>query len=252
MVRAAGLASALSQAGVFAAMDDRFNTIAGWVLGGGIVLLGGTLVAGEMFKSERPETMGYPIAGVQEEGEGGEAEQPIAHFLQTADAARGEAVFRKCAACHTVNSGGPNGVGPNLFGTMGATVAHVAGFAYSDALRSKGGTWDWDTMSQWIRSPREFAPGTKMTFAGISDPQDRANLLAYLNSQGGNLTVPPPPAAPEASPAENAAEAADAPAAGDMAAPQPTPDGAVRDQRNTGGDAATDVAGREGQEKGGH
>ena len=235
-------------------MDGRFNTIAGWVLGCGIVLLGASLVTGEVFKAERPETMGYPIQGVVEEGaEGGaEAEQPIAHYLQTADAAAGEGQFRKCAACHTINQGGAAGLGPNLFGVMGAPLARAAGFAYSDALRSKGGNWDWDQMSQWIRSPREFAPGTKMTFAGISDPQDRANLLAYLNSQGGNLTVPPPPAAPEASPAENAAEAADAPAAGDMAAPQPTPDGAVRDQRNTGGDAATDVAGREGQEKGGH
>ena len=79
-------------------MDGRFNTIAGWVLGAGIVLLGANLVTDEIFKAERPETMGYPIAGVEEEGEGGaEAEQPIAHYLQTADAARGEAVFRKCA-----------------------------------------------------------------------------------------------------------------------------------------------------------
>ena len=163
--------------GVFAAMDDRFNTIAGWVLGGGIVLLGATLVAGEMYKSERPDPMGYPIEGVQEEGAGGgEAEQPIAHFLQTADAARGEAVFRKCAACHTVNQGGPNGVGPNLYGSMGKAVAHVPSFNYSEALRGHGGTWDWETMSHWLHSPRQFAPGTKMTFAGLSDPQDRADL----------------------------------------------------------------------------
>src|SRR6185295_14689091 len=82
-------------------MDGRFNTIAGWVLGAGIVLLGATLVTGEMFKAERPETMGYPIPGVQEEGEGGAAaaELPIAHYLQTADAARGEAVFHRCQSC---------------------------------------------------------------------------------------------------------------------------------------------------------
>jgi cytochrome c len=232
-------------------MDGRFNTIAGWVLGAGIVLLGASLVTGEVFKSERPEKMGYPIEGVEEEGEGSaEAEQPIAHFLQTADAAAGEAQFRKCAACHTVNQGGANGLGPNLFGSMGRPVAQSAGFAYSDALRSKGGTWTWDAMSEWLRSPRAFAPGTKMTFAGLSDPQDRANLLAYLNSQGGSLTIPPPPAA--ATPAEQAAEQADQPAQGDMAAPQPEPDGAVRDQRSVGGEAATDVAGREGQEKNGH
>jgi cytochrome c len=233
-------------------MDGRFNTIAGWVLGAGIVLLGASLVTGEVFKAERPEKMGYPIAGVIEEGEGGagEAEQPIAHYLQTADAAAGEGQFRKCAACHTVNQGGANGLGPNLFGIMGQPLAARAGFAYSDALRGKGGNWDWDQMSQWIQSPRQFAPGTKMTFAGISDPQDRANLLAYLNAQGSNLPLPAAPAAAE-SPAEAAAKAADMPAQGDMGAPQPD-DINVRDGRNTGGDAATDTSGRAEQEKGGH
>lgn len=176
-------------------MDDRFNTIAGWVLGGGIVLLGASLVSGEFFSNERPETMGYPIAGVVQESEGeGAPEAPIATFLQTADAGRGERVFAKCAACHSINQGGANGVGPNLWATMGVAVAHVAGFSYSDALRGKGGNWDWDTMSEWLRSPRTFAPGTKMTFAGLSDPQDRADLMVYLNAQGSALALPAAPA----------------------------------------------------------
>ena len=189
-------------------MHDRKNTIAGWVLGAGIVALGASLVTGEVFKGERPEEMGYPIEGVEVEGEGEAAEQPIAFFLASADAAAGEQVFKKCAACHTVNQGGPNGLGPNLFGTMGKPVAHVAGFAYSDALKSHGGTWDWETMSQWLKSPRQFAPGTKMTFAGLSKPEDRANLMAYLNSMSGSpIPVPPPPAVD--TPAEVAAEEAD-------------------------------------------
>jgi cytochrome c len=175
-------------------MNDRFNTIAGWVLGGGIVLLGATLVTGEIFKDERPETMGYPIAGVEEEGEGGgEAEQPIAALLATADVGRGEAQFKKCAACHTITPGGPGGVGPNIHGIMGQPVA-ARGFAYSDALKSKGGTWTWEAMNEWIRSPRAFAPGTKMTFAGIADGQDRADLLLYMNAQGSNLPLPAAPA----------------------------------------------------------
>lgn len=200
-------------------MDDRTNTIAGWVLGAGIVALGASIVTGEIFGSERPEKMGYPIEGVEVEGEGGEAEQPIAFFLASGDAAAGEQVFKKCAACHTVNQGGANGIGPNLWGTMGKPVAHVAGFAYSDALKSHGGTWDWETMSAWLKSPRSFAPGTKMTFAGLSDPQDRANLMLYLNSQGSNIPVPPPPAVD--TPAEAAAEAADAPAEPGKAVDQP-------------------------------
>src|SRR3546814_8361221 len=101
-------------------------------------------------------------------------------FLASADEAAGEQVFKKCAACHIANQGGPNGLGPNLLGTMGKPVAHVAGFAYSDALKSHGGTWDWETMSQWLKSPRDFAPGTKMTFAGLSKPEDRADRKSVV------------------------------------------------------------------------
>ena len=89
-------------------MDDRFNTIAGWVLFAGIVALGSSIVAGEYFHSERPEKMGYPIAGVQEEGEGGAAaaEQPIEVYLATADPAKGQQTFNKCMACHNADKGG--------------------------------------------------------------------------------------------------------------------------------------------------
>jgi cytochrome c len=203
-------------------MDGRFNTIAGWVLGAGIVLLGAKLVTDEMFKAERPETPGYAITGVIEEGGHGAAaaEPPIAHFLQTADAARGGAVFRKCTACHNADQGGANGLGPNLFGTLGNTIAHRPDFAYSEPLRGHGGRWDWDTMSQWLHSPRTFAPGTRMTFAGLSDPQERADVMLFLNQHGGSLTIPPPPAA---APAQgNAAEgnaAAGNETAGNEAAP---------------------------------
>jgi cytochrome c len=201
-------------------MDGRFNTIAGWVLGAGIVLLGTTLVTHELFKAERPEPMGYPINGVQEEGaETAAAEPPIAHFLQTADAARGEAVFRKCGACHNADQGGANQLGPNLWGTVGNTIAHRPDFSYSEALRGHGGRWDWDTLGQWLKSPRNFAQGTKMTFAGLSDPQERADVLLFLNQHGGTLTLPPPPAeAPAAGAAGNSSEGANAAAGNDSAA----------------------------------
>lgn len=219
-------------------MDDRSNTIAGWVLGAGIVFLGAWLVTGEMFESHRPEKMGYPIAGVVEDDDtkGGAAEQPIAFYLQTADVTRGEAQFRRCQTCHTVDQGGAPLQGPNLWGRMGAAIAGVAGYNYSEALRAKASeTWTWENMSAWIESPRDYAPGTRMGYAGMGDPQDRADLLVFLNSKGGNLQLPPPPAAGAApapaeggnaqAPGENAAQAADAPAAGDQAAPQPQPKG---------------------------
>ena len=178
-------------------MDGRFNTIAGWVLGAGIVLLGANLVTHEIFKSEHSNQMGYPVNGGEEAGAaGGPAEQPAAFYLQTADAGRGERVFAKCQGCHTINQGGANGTGPNLWGTMGEAVGTGhGGFAFSDALRTKGGRWDWDTMNAWLTSPRDFAPGTRMTFAGLSNPQERADVMLFLNGHGGTLTVPPPPAA---------------------------------------------------------
>lgn len=175
-------------------MQDRQNTINGWILFAGIVALGGTLVSAEMFKAERPEHMGYPIEGVVEEGEVADtAEQPIAFYLASADPDKGEQVFKKCAACHNADPGGANALGPALFGSMGGPVAGNPGFAYSDALKKVGGAWDWEKMSAWIANPKKFAPGTKMTFAGISSPEDRAHLLMFLNSRGGKLTVPPPP-----------------------------------------------------------
>lgn len=232
-------------------MDDRTNTIAGWVLGAGIVALGASIVTGEVFHSERPEKMGYPIEGVVEEGEGGgAAEQPIAAYAAAADPAAGANVFKKCAACHNADQGGANALGPNLYGSMGRAIAGAPGFAFSDALKGHGGTWTWETMSDWLKSPKTFAPGTKMTFAGLSKPEDRANLIAYLNQQSGT-PVPVPAAPAAASPEAAAAEKSDAipGKAGDE--PVPTEgDAAKQPEGNVGGEGAPSVAGRDGQEKG--
>ena len=130
-----------------------------------------------------------------------------------------------------------------------SSLGHVAGYSYSDALRSVGGTWTWEAMDAWLRSPRTFAPGTKMTFAGLGDAEDRANLMAYLNAQGSNMPLPPPPAAD--TPAEVAAEEADMPAAGDMATSQPEMNAAAtpRTEGTVAGPGAPDVSGRAGQER---
>jgi cytochrome c len=153
----------------------------------------------------------WMMRGGAQAGPAQEAEKPIAFYLASAAVEKGEAQFKKCAGCHTINKGGPAGSGPNLGGIMGNNHAHQAGFAYSDAIKSKPGPWDWDAMSEWLKSPKTYAPGTKMSFAGISKPQDRAALLVYLNAQGDKqLPLPPVPAEePAAAPAE--APAADAP-----------------------------------------
>lgn len=195
-------------------MDNRQNIIAMMVLGAGIVALGGTIVSNEVFHSGRPEKMGYVVEGVEETGEGGPAAAPvaIASLLPTADAAKGAEVFKKCASCHNVNQGGAAGIGPNLYGVMGAKHGNQAGFAYSDALLGKPGPWSFEAMNEWLTSPKAYAPGTKMSFAGLSKPEDRANLLVYLNAQGSNLPLPAAPVA-DAAPAEGAAaNATEAPA----------------------------------------
>jgi len=196
-------------------MDNRTNTIAGWTLAACGAALGFAIVGNMIFHSERPEKMGFAIEGVEADGgEGAAAEVAIASLLPTADAAKGAEVFKKCASCHTINQGGANGIGPNLWHTLGEGVGQgKGGYAFTDALKGVGGTWDFDKMNAWLTSPRKFAAGTKMSFAGLSNPQDRANVIAYLNAQGSNLPLPPPPAAGEAKGTDAAAANADTPAA---------------------------------------
>ncbi|SFR96143.1 c-type cytochrome [Sphingomonas jatrophae] len=231
-------------------MDDRANTIAGWVLMGGIAALGLTLVTGEYFHGERPEKMGYVVEGVEAEGGegGGEAEKPIEFYLASADVAKGAEVFKKCAACHTDTKGGANGVGPNLWGTVGKPHGHVAGFPYSDALKSVPGNWDWTALNSWLTSPKKYAPGTKMTFAGLSKPEDRANVIAYLNSTSDSpLPMPAAPAEGAAAPTQPAG-AVGAPVAGAVPA-QTEAQAAKQPVGNIKGEAAPATSGTSAQEK---
>jgi cytochrome c len=233
-------------------MDDRANTIAGWVLGAGIVALGATIVTGEMFHEERPEKMGYPIEGVEVESTGGApAEQPPAFYLASADPRLGEQVFKKCQACHTAAKGGPNGTGPDLWGVVGGPIGHhAAGFAYSPALSGKGGNWTFDNLFTWLKSPKDFAPGTKMTFAGLSKPEDRANVIAYLNSQSDSPQPLPTAPAAAANPAAAAAEKAGQGAQGDKGTKEPVlTEGQATPGKNVGGEGAPSVSGNAAQTK---
>lgn len=229
-------------------MDSfEWNKIAGWVLTAAIAVLGLSIVTGMVFTPHSTEK-GYVVEGVEVEAEAGataDAEKPIAFYLASADVAKGEAAFKKCAACHTINAGGANGIGPNLHATVGKAVAGHAGFAYSEALKGKGGTWGFDELNEWLKSPKSYIPGNKMSFAGLGKPEDRANVIAYLNAQGSNLPLPAVPAeAAAAAPADASAgpaaeQAATLPSkAPDV--PEATPAAAVA----RGGPAAVDVSGR--------
>ena len=180
-------------------MDDKFNTAAGWVLFAGIVALGSSIASDMYFHADRPESPEEPgyFIDAPEEGAGEDAGPDLGTLLASADAAAGEKVFAKCTACHTINQGGANGIGPNLYGVMGTAIgAHAPGFAYSSALADHGGQWTWENMNEWLKSPRAFASGTKMSFAGLSSPEDRANVMEYLAANGG-APAKPAPAAPE-------------------------------------------------------
>lgn len=176
-------------------MTDRLNTTFGWLLFAGVVALMLRFLVGFVIpEAERPEELGYVIEVA--EGAGGADQGPaLATLLATGDAAAGEGTFAKCVACHTIEQGGANGIGPNLFGVLGTGIAtHVPGFDYSSALADHGGEWNYENMDAWLSSPRAFANGTKMSFAGLSDPQERANVILYLLQNGGGPALPEPPA----------------------------------------------------------
>lgn len=96
------------------------------------------------------------------------------------DAAKGADVFKKCVMCHTADKGGPNKIGPNLFGVVGRAAGSAANYSYSSAMKNSGLTWTADVLMDYLASPQKTVPGTKMTFAGISDATQRADVVAYL------------------------------------------------------------------------
>ncbi|MBI4183571.1 MAG: cytochrome c family protein [Proteobacteria bacterium] len=110
------------------------------------------------------------------------APKPLAALLATASEEDGKQAAKKCVACHSFDKGGPSKVGPNLFGVVGANKAHISGFNYSSALSGKGGTWTYDELSAFLAGPREFAPGTRMSFAGLKKAEERAAIIKYLRS----------------------------------------------------------------------
>ena len=132
---------------------------------------------------------GYTIPGAEEADAAGgapaapEAPVDIMPLMASADVAAGQAQLKKCTACHTFEQGGKNGVGPNQWALFGSHFAHNAEYAYSEALKSKHDQmWNEQSLSEFLANPKKFLPGNKMSFAGIKNPQDRANLIAYLKT----------------------------------------------------------------------
>lgn len=129
-------------------------------------------------------------------------------MIAAASPQEGERLFLRCKACHTIDKGAPNRLGPNLWGVIGHPKASVPGFNYSPALKKLGGDWDYAALSAYLENPRAFAPGNRMAFPGLKDPRQRAAVIAYLRTKADS-PVPPPSAAAPAEPAPQAAEAED-------------------------------------------
>jgi cytochrome c len=215
----------------------ELNKVLGAVLGTCLILLALNIGTNALFAEHKPAKPGYMIA-VKTENEGAKPaakapEKPIAVLLASADVEKGKSIAKQCQACHTFEKGGPNRVGPNLYNIVeDERGKDRGGFNFSAAMKQKGGEWTYEELNKFLTNPRGYIPGTAMTFAGISNDQQRADVIAYLRTLSDNpkplpkaeaAAAPAGGAAPPAQGAAPAKGAAPAPAKAPAAAPAPAP-----------------------------
>ena len=164
------------------------NKFLGVLLGTCIVLLVMHFVAQAIFAPVMPAKPGFkidvkeePVAAAKTDKEAKPASvESLGKRLQNASAEKGAEIAKKCAACHTFEKGGPNRVGPNLYGIVGEPRGQGRGFNFSAAMKAKGGTWTLDELDKFLANPKEYIPGTAMSFAGVPKDSERADIIAYL------------------------------------------------------------------------
>ena len=169
-------------------MSTQLNNIFAAILIAGITAMMGGFIASLAYHPQELKEDAYPIEAA--EGDAGASAsavvataEPIADLMAGADVAHGEKLSKLCAACHTFDVGGANRVGPNLAGIVGKKPGQVAGFAYSDAIKAKGGTWTVDDLNAYLWNPKKTLPGNKMAFAGLKKPEDRAAIIKWMQTK---------------------------------------------------------------------
>jgi cytochrome c len=173
-------------------MDSfEFNKYAGAVLSGLLTMTVIGFIGNAVVHPHKLEQNAFPVA-VPEPAQGTQqaaapaGPEPIIPLLASADPKAGQAVAKACAACHTFEKGGPNRVGPNLWGVVAGEKAHAQGFNYSQAMKGAEGNWTYEDLNKYLYDPKAAIPGNRMTFAGVKKTQDRANLIAWLRTQADN------------------------------------------------------------------
>jgi len=193
-------------------MNSYVNMAAGALLATVFVMMSVSIASEGIFHSEVPEKPGFAIVAAEEPAAGEAAAPaasavPIAQLLVKADAKAGEAVFKKCQSCHSGEKGGPNKVGPDLWGIVDRPIAGHEGFSYSAGMKefSKAGAehWTFDNLNHFLTAPKAFVKGTAMGFAGLKNDGERANLIAYLRTLSDSPVALPDPNAAAPAPATN-------------------------------------------------
>jgi cytochrome c len=188
----------------------EINKVLGALLGTCLVLVAMHIASGAIFTPEQPAKPGYEIAVKEAPPQGGAApaEVPIETLLASASLDRGAQTAKQCGVCHNLQKGQGVKIGPDLYGIVGRARASEPGFNYSAAMKKKSGTWTVDDLNTFLTKPSAFVPGTAMTFAGLTNEKQRADVIAFLNT----LSDSPQPL-PTAQAAPPAAVPANAPAA---------------------------------------
>lgn len=223
------------------------NKIAGAVLGALLFAAGSGFVAELIYHPKPAGKAGYDLPEPQPEAAAAPAEaakaEPISVRLASANVEKGQAGTKACQACHSFEKGGPNKVGPDLWDVVERPKGSHEGYDYSAGMKEKGGTWTYADLDEFLTSPKAYVKGTKMGFAGIASPQERANVIAYLHTLSDSpkplpaveKTEDKPAAQPAA--AQDSGKAADKPAPAAPAADKPTADKPALNKGSEGKDS---------------